>query len=199
MPKNPLFQKLERQRLVLHSHSLVGWSKTGLVYRYPVYTTPVFDHPSVGGECRTAKVVLTTIENIRIKRNFVEDLPYNPKLKDLARSKRKEGILSEVLFWQQVHKKKFHKIDFDRQRIIGSFIVDFYVKALGLVVEIDGRSHDNKQEYDAQRQAFLENLGLRVYRIPDSAVKKEIGWVMTCLERYIIAEYGLPPIFEPGT
>lgn len=76
----------------------------------------------------------------------------------LAREKRKAGILPEVLFWQQVHKKKFYAIDFDRQRIIGDYIVDFYVKALGLVVEIDGSSHDHKQEYDAKRLLMTKKL-----------------------------------------
>ena len=55
------------------------------------------------------------INETPIKRNFVEGLPHNPKLKQLAKGKRKAGFLSEVLFWQQVHKGIFHKIDFDRQ------------------------------------------------------------------------------------
>jgi very-short-patch-repair endonuclease len=138
------------------------------------------------------KTILTYIHNIPIKRNFVENLPHNPALNQLARDKRKAGILSEVLFWQQVHQRKFHSIDFDRQRIIGSYIVDFYVKTLGLVVEIDGSSHDDKIEYDAIRQEFLENQGLKVYRIADSDVKNNLGIVMKELEDYIVGEYGLP-------
>ena len=131
-----------------------------------------------------------SINNIPIIRNFVENLPYNPSLSKLARDKRKAGILSEVLFWQQVHKRLFHEIDFDRQRIIGNYIVDFYVKTLGLIVEIDGRSHDNKQEYDAKRQRYLEDLGLRVYRITDFDVKNNLDIVMGDLESYIVREYG---------
>lgn len=76
--------------------------------------------------------ILTYINQIPISKNFIDNLPYNPKLKLLAREKRKAGILSEVLFWQQVRAKQFHNIDFDRQRIIGNYIVDFYIKALGL-------------------------------------------------------------------
>ncbi|MCY7291467.1 MAG: DUF559 domain-containing protein [Ferruginibacter sp.] len=62
-------------------------------------------------------------------------------------------MLSEVLFWQQVHKGVFHKIDFNRQRIIGNYIVDLYVRSLGLIIEIDGSRHDHKAIYDAERQA----------------------------------------------
>ncbi len=140
--------------------------------------------------CPTGGVVLTHINNQSIYRNFAENLPHNPKLNQLAKDKRKEGILSEVLFWQQVHKGKFHKIDFDRQRIIGNYIVDFYVKTLGLIIEIDGNSHDNKQEYDAERQAFLESFGLKVYRILESDIKKYLGVVMQELEQFIVNTYG---------
>ena len=133
---------------------------------------------------------LTTINNTTIKRNFVENLPYNPKLKLLAREKRKAGILSEVLFWQQVRNKQFYNIDFDRQRVIGNYIVDFYVKALGLVVEIDGISHEAKVAYDADRQLFLESLGLKVFRATDGSVKRAILDVLVDLENFIIKEFG---------
>ncbi len=138
--------------------------------------------------------ILTTINGISIKRNFVESLPYNPNLKQLAKDKRKAGIYSEVLFWQQVRNKQFHKIDFDRQRIIGNCIVDFYVKALGLVVEIDGISHEGKIEYDIARQLFLESLGLKVFRVTDGLVLQRTLDVMEMLENYIISEFGVSHI-----
>ena len=136
------------------------------------------------------KEVLTIINGTKIYRNFVENLPRNSRLNQLSRDKRKTGILSEVLFWKQVHKGSFHKIDFDRQRIIGNYIVDFYVKALGLVVEVDGSSHDYKQAYDAVRQAYLESFGLKVFRCTDFDVKNNINAVFTSLEDFIINEYG---------
>jgi very-short-patch-repair endonuclease len=140
-------------------------------------------------ESSKGKEFLTTINSIPIYRNFVNNLPYNPDLKKFLKAKRKMGILSEVLFWLQVHKKKIHKIDFDRQRIIGNYIVDFYVKSLGLVIEIDGASHHDKVEYDAIRQEFLESFGLKVYRINDLDVKIHLHRVMQNLEEYIIREF----------
>ena len=136
------------------------------------------------------KQIISTINNIPILRNFVENLPYNPRLEKLAREKRKLGILSEVLFWQKVHKTKFYGIDFDRQRIIGNYIVDFYVKTLGLIIEIDGSSHNDKIEYDAIREAYLKSFGLRMYRISDISVKKNLQEVMQALAEYIVQEYG---------
>ena len=89
------------------------------------------------------------IHNYKIKRNAIINLPYNAALKTRARALRKAGNLSEVIFWRQVRAGEFHNLDFDRQRVIGNYIVDFYVKSLGLVIEIDGESHNNKEEYDA--------------------------------------------------
>ncbi len=156
---------------------------------------PLEGCPTGGVDLNTTRVpiVLTTVNNIPIYRNFVENLPRNSNLNQLAKNKRKQGILSEVLFWQQVHKGIFHKIDFDRQRIIGNYIVDFYVKALGLIIEIDGNSHIDKIEYDAKRQHYLESLGLTMYIISDLAVKKNIGNVMQGLEQFIINEYSKVP------
>jgi very-short-patch-repair endonuclease len=138
----------------------------------------------------TTKNILTHIHNFPVKRNFIKNLPYNPELKQLARDKRKAGILSEVLFWQKVHEGKFYNIDFDRQRIIGSYVVDFYVKSLGLIIEIDGDSHIEKIEYDAKRQKFLESCGLKIYRIADGDVKNNLDRVLIELEDYIVGEYG---------
>ena len=99
---------------------------------------------------------------------------------------RKAGVLTEVIFWLQVHKGIFWKIDFDRQRIIGNYIVDFYVITLGLVIEIDGSSHDNKEQYDQKREEYLLSLGLKVYRISDLRIKHDLNNVMMELEKYII-------------
>ncbi len=137
----------------------------------------------------TEKIVLTHIEGVAIYRNFVENLPYDPSLIKLTREKRKAGILSEVLFWKMVRNRTFHKIDFDRQRIIGNYIVDFYVKALGLVVEIDGTTHEQKEEYDAKRVSFLKNLGLQVFVIQDVDLKKNPAQVMQHLESFIMVNF----------
>lgn len=133
--------------------------------------------------------ILTHIKGVPIKKGFKENLPYNSALKKLLPQKRKAGILGEVLFWKQVRARTFHNIDFDRQRIIGNYIVDFYVKTLGLIIEIDGSSHDEKVEYDKTRQAYLESFGLLVFRITDFDIKQNTTVVMKELEDFIIQHY----------
>jgi very-short-patch-repair endonuclease len=68
-------------------------------------------------------------------------IPYNPKFKDLAKELRRNMTLSEVLLWNELKQKQMSGYDFDRQRPIGNFIVDFYCKDLFLVIEIDGDTH----------------------------------------------------------
>lgn len=123
--------------------------------------------------------------------NPITDLPYNPQIKLRARELRQAENLPEVLFWMQVTKGRFHKIDFDRQRVIGNFIVDFYVKQLGLVIEIDGSSHDNKIEYDKFREEYLTSLGLKIHRIQVIDVMRNMPKVLDILENYIIQNYSI--------
>ena len=110
---------------------------------------------------------------------------YNPKLKELARELRKNSTLSEVLLWLKI-KGKTMGVEFHRQVPIDNFIVDFYCHELMLAIEIDGSSHDDKQDYDQNRQQILENLGVRFIRFRDIDVKQRMGWVleelMICVE-----------------
>lgn len=118
------------------------------------------------------------INEVKIKHRPIISLPYNKNLKDRAKALRYAENLSEVLFWMQVTKKRFHKIDFDKQRIIGNYIVDFYIKQLGLIIEIDGASHDDKEIYDQIREEYFLAFGLNVYRITVDDVIKNMDFVL---------------------
>ncbi len=120
---------------------------------------------------------------------FDKILPYNPRLSSLAKEKRKAGILSEVIFWQNVSNKKFHNLGFDRQRVIGNYIVDFYIRKLGVVVEIDGCSHDDKIDYDRKRINYLEGLGLKIFIVEDIDVKLRMDLVLEDLEVFILKHF----------
>ncbi|MGI9542140.1 MAG: endonuclease domain-containing protein, partial [Cyclobacteriaceae bacterium] len=67
-------------------------------------------------------------------------IPYNPKLKAIAKMLRKNMTLSEVLLWNELKQKQMLGHDFDRQRPINIFVVDFYCKDLRLAIEVDGDS-----------------------------------------------------------
>ena len=119
-------------------------------------------------------------------------LPFNPKLKERAKELRKAGNLPEVLFWERVHKNKFKGFDFDRQKIIGNYIVDFFCPNRNLVIEIDGSSHNDKQEYDETRDEYLKSLGLSVIHIPAKEILQNLNGVMKMLLNHP-ALSGTPP------
>lgn len=133
--------------------------------------------------------IVTYIREIAIKRNFIENLPYNIKLKSRAKALRKAGNYAEVVFWKQVHQNKFHNIDFDRQRIIGNYIVDFYIKTLGLVIEIDGESHNDKEVYDEKRELYIKSFGLNIFKTTTNRVLHDLDNVINELEEFIIENY----------
>lgn len=123
-------------------------------------------------------------------------LPANKSLSHLARYMRNNSTLSEVLLWNLLKQKRANGLDFDRQRVIGNYIVDFYCPQLKLVIEVDGNSHDNKYVYDSERDKYLESLGLKVLRILDSDVKFHIDDVIYAIETIILNHY---PTGDAGT
>jgi very-short-patch-repair endonuclease len=114
-----------------------------------------------------------------------KSLPYNPKLKKRAQELRRAGNLSEVLLWLQLKQGKLLGLDFDRQKIIGNYIVDFFCAQKSLVIEVDGSSHNEKIEYDTQRELFLTNLGLSVIHINDADIKTNLDGVMKFLKEFL--------------
>ena len=118
-----------------------------------------------------------------VARNFIKysQLPYHPKLEERAAQLRKAGNLSEVLLWKKINKKQLLELDFDRQKIIGNYIVDFYCASCNVVIEIDGNSHDEKVEYDEERDAYLQGLGLTVIHITDQEIERNIDGVIRML------------------
>lgn len=121
-----------------------------------------------------------------------KSLPYNPALKDKAKALRKAGILHETLLWLELKSKKLNGLDFDRQKIIGSYIVDFYCAEKIVVIEVDGSTHDNKQLEDAQRDEYLRSLGLTVIRLLAKDVLQNLEGVVVFLKNHP-ALSGTPP------
>lgn len=93
--------------------------------------------------------------------------------------------LGEVLLWDELKQKKVLGMDFDRQRPMLNYIVDFYCKDLMLAIEIDGDSHDFKFEQDKLRQSELEKEGVTFLRFEDIEVKHNMNNVLRTIESWI--------------
>ena len=104
-------------------------------------------------------------------------IPYNPRLKNLARILRKSGIMSEALLWTEI-KNRALGYEFHRQVPILNYIVDFYCHELMMVIEIDGPSHDHKYVKDMTRDNDLERMGIKVLRFDDREVRRNMDNVL---------------------
>src|ERR1700722_7675953 len=118
----------------------------------------------------------------------VKIIPYNKNLKALARKLRKDMTFGEVLLWNELKEDKLYGFDFDRQRCIDNYIVDFYCKDLMLAIEVDGMSHNHEEAFikDEIRQKNLENLGVRFLRFTEAEMKSDMLNVIRAIEGKII-------------
>ena len=82
-----------------------------------------------------------------------------------ARRFRRNLSLPELLLWRLLKLTRGH-LRFRRQHPIGPYVADFYCPKARLVIEIDGGTHDTRQERDMKRDAYFSGLGLRVVRVP---------------------------------
>jgi very-short-patch-repair endonuclease len=114
-------------------------------------------------------------------------LPYNKNLRDFSRYLRKNSTLSEILLWNELKNEKMLGYQFNRQKPIHRYIVDFYCKKLNLVIEIDGCSHGFEEVYlnDIKREEILESIGLKFLRFDDMEVKLNRNNVLRVIEDYI--------------
>ena len=112
-------------------------------------------------------------------------IPYNPKLKEYTRTLRNNSTFTEVMVWNYLKGKQMRGFDFDRQRPIDNYIVDFYCKDLQLAIEIDGESHYGNPERDKKKDNRLKKLGVTVLRFDDLDVRYKLDKVLQAIEKWI--------------
>lgn len=112
----------------------------------------------------------------------------NPKLTTNAKSLRRNMTKEERHLWYDFLKSI--PITVHRQKVIGYYIVDFYVAEAKLVIELDGTQHfeDDGQKSDIVRDAFLESQGLKVLRYANSDVNKYFRGVCQDIWNHIFNE-----------
>ena len=94
-----------------------------------------------------------------------------------ARRLRREMTPHERKLWYLFLRK--YPVKIYKQRIIGSYIVDFYCASAKLVIEVDGSQHYEPQgaAHDSARSEFLESLGLEVLRFSNREIDREFRGV----------------------
>ncbi len=91
---------------------------------------------------------------------------FNKKgLKNIRRSLRKQEIGAEKILWQKLRNRNYG-YKFRRQHGIGDYVVDFYCPKLKLAIEIDGSTHESKDELelDAKKEKYIQSVGVILKR-----------------------------------
>lgn len=98
------------------------------------------------------------------------DRKHNAALTAYAKALRKNMTKEERHLWYDFLKRL--PVMVHRQKVIGSYIVDFYIAEAKLVIELDGSQHYDPegQAADQIRDAYLNTLGLTVLRYSNADV-----------------------------
>ncbi len=90
--------------------------------------------------------------------------------------------MPERTLWSLLRRQQ-QGLRFRRQHPIGPFILDFYCPAAKLCVEIDGPSHAEQAEYDARRDRWLAERGIKVLRFSAEDVEQRSAVVLADIAR----------------
>ena len=116
-------------------------------------------------------------------------------LKQRARALRKGMTPQERHLWYDFLKSL--PVTVYRQKVIGGYIADFYVKDPKTVIEVDGSQHfeDTGLAYDQNPDACLRACGCQILRYPNNAISQNFPGVCEDILRHL----RLPPPGEAGS
>jgi very-short-patch-repair endonuclease len=100
----------------------------------------------------------------------------DPRLGGFAKTMRNAPTPFEARLWRALSGSKLAGLKFRRQTVIAGVILDFFCPALGLAVEVDGRTHD--ADRDAERDTRLLALGIRVLRFTNDQIADQLDTVL---------------------
>lgn len=105
------------------------------------------------------------------------DYKHNPKLTSQAKQLRRDMTREERKLWYEF--LRGYPVRILRQKVIDTYVVDFYCSKANLVIELDGSQHFEVKgaEYDCQRSKHLIQRGLDVIRIANSEVNSNFRGV----------------------
>lgn len=116
-----------------------------------------------------------------------------PHITKTVKFLRKNRTNSEKIFWEKVSNKKFHNTKFLRQHPIKFqyenrtrfFVADFYCSTKKLIVEIDGKIHENQKDQDLFREEVCQRLGYKTIRFTNQEIENNLPEVLEKLEKLI--------------
>jgi very-short-patch-repair endonuclease len=99
-----------------------------------------------------------------------------------ARRHRREMTASERLLWARLRSNRIAGLHFRRQHVIHGFIADFYCRRAKLIIEVDGKMHDEYHERDHVRDEILRSEEFFVLRFSNEKVGEDLEKVIQEIE-----------------
>ncbi|MEH6661951.1 MAG: DUF559 domain-containing protein [Parasphingorhabdus sp.] len=107
---------------------------------------------------------------------------FKPRNTDRAKSLRNAATPAERELWKYLSRRQVRGRKFSRQMPVGPYYADFLCRELGLIIEIDGYSHETQQGYDAKRTSDLVEHGYKVIRFTNDDVLNNVAGVVGQIE-----------------
>ena len=101
----------------------------------------------------------------------------NPTLRPFSQKLRRNMTKEERHLWYDFLKSL--PVTVNRQKVLGPYIVDFYIASAKLVIELDGSQHYEEAGIasDQARDRYLSELGLRVLRYTNLDISRNFDGV----------------------
>ncbi|MEM1094351.1 MAG: endonuclease domain-containing protein [Bacteroidota bacterium] len=115
----------------------------------------------------------------------------SPQLARRRQTLRHQETPAERRLWQHLRNRQIEGFKFRRQASLGRYVVDFLCAELHVAIELDGTVHDDpaRRDYDIERQAALEENGVRVVRFSNDAVFNELPVILDAIA-FVLREEG---------
>ena len=90
---------------------------------------------------------------------------------------------------------KDHPLRFSRQKVMDTYILDFYCHRAKLAIEIDGSQHyeERQENYDFERTAYLKKLGILVVRYTNRDISLHFNEVKADIDCILRERMGFNP------
>ena len=100
-------------------------------------------------------------------------------LREFAKKNKQYPTEAEKMLWEYIRSEQLW-FKFNRQHIVGDYIVDFICLEKCLVIEVDGGYHSEYEQIqrDECRTEHLEDMGLKVIRFSNEEVLNNIEGVL---------------------
>ncbi|WP_414566352.1 MULTISPECIES: endonuclease domain-containing protein [unclassified Anabaena] len=117
--------------------------------------------------------------------------------KDKRQFLRNNMTQAEKKLWLQLKGKQIENCKFRRQYGVAQFVIDFYSPEIKLAIEVDGDSHfqEGAQEYDRERQQFIESASIIFLRFTNDDVHHNISAVCEVIKdkiQYLRHQHKMP-------